>query len=132
MPNIKPIPARLKKLESSDLLPIKDLNGDYLVVTKQETNLVIKELLEVQSDALLNDKVKKIVKSFETIVDGPLKKGIDVRLDDLSRDVEAHINYRIDNLAKNITEMLITKNFNDEVNRKVEEKLKNIKTKGKF
>jgi hypothetical protein len=129
---MKPVPARLKKLESSDLITIKDSNNDYLVVTKQETTLVIKEMLESQSQTLLNKKVKEVILRFDEIVDGPLRQGINVRLDDLTRDVEAHINYRIDNLVKTISETLITKKFNEEVDRKVEEKLKQIKLKGKF
>ena len=78
MPIQKPIPQRLKKLEASDLLSIKDSNGDFLVFTKQETAKVIKNFIYTELGEELNDissniasvekkKLEKIVNKKESV-----------------------------------------------------------------
>jgi hypothetical protein len=60
MPVKKPIPQRLKKLESSDYMQVRDANGDILVVTKQETNAVIKQMLEREYNLLSEKTIMRL------------------------------------------------------------------------
>ena len=128
--NIKPIPQRLRSLNKSELIPLQDANGDYLVITKQETNNIIKELIEVHSEIHLKKSIASVSKKFDEFVAREINPLISKEVQTLQKEVSAYLEYRIDNLANSICESLITKKFNEEVERRVSEKIKEIK--GKF
>jgi len=128
--NIKPIPQRLRSLNSAELVPLQDSNGDYLVITKQETNEIIKELIEVHSEIHLKKAITNVSKKFDDFVAREINPLISKEIQTLQKEVAAYLEFRIDNLANNICETLITKKFNEEVERRVSEKIKEIK--GKF
>lgn len=120
----KPIPQRLKKLESSDLLSIKDSNGDFLVVTKQETTHIIKEFIKNEVINSADDFSSKQRKAME--------KRVEANLDKIEKSLIAFIDYKFDMLAEKACDMLITRKFNEEVLKKAEELITKKKLKGKF
>jgi len=121
----KPIPQRLKKLESSDLLPIKDKNGDFLIVTKQETTNIIREFVK--------NEVLNFSDNFIDTQNKTFQKNVDSRMAYIEKSIDAFIEYKFNLLAEKVCDMLINRKFNEEVNRKVEEHINNKKKyKGKF
>lgn len=124
MPRQKPIPQRLKRLEASDYMQVRDINGDILVVTKQETNAVIKEMLEREYKLLSERTIEK--------VETNLKQLVSERISQIEKEAEAFINHKIDEMAYKICDMLITRKFNEEVEKRAEELLRQKQTKGKF
>lgn len=133
---VKPLPARFKKLEESDIMNINGKNKEVTLVTKQETRSVIKELLEGQCDALLKKASAKVITDFDKIIEENVTPTYNTKFEELKRDIAAYIDFRIDVLAKNITESLLTRKFNEEVERRVEkmveEKLRIERLKGNF
>jgi len=124
MPRQKPIPQRLKRLEASDYIQIRDANGDILVVTKQETRSVIHEMLEHEYKLLSHRVIKKI--------EDDLTKQIEENFKTFEKDAESFINYKIDQTAEKICDMLITRKFKEEVEKRAEELLTQKQIKGKF
>jgi len=115
----KPIPQRLKKLESSDLLPIKDKNGDFLIVTKQETTNIIREFVK--------NEVLNFSDNFIDTQNKTFQKNVDSRMAYIEKSIDAFIEYKFNLLAEKVCDMLINRKFNEEVNRKVEEHINNKK-----
>lgn len=124
MPRQKPIPQRLKRLEASDYIQIRDANGDILVVTKQETRSVIHDMLEHEYKLLSQRVIKKI--------EDDLTKQIEENFKTFEKDAESFINYKIDQTAEKICDMLITRKFKEEVEKRAEELLRQKQIKGKF
>lgn len=124
MPRQKPTPQRLKRLEASDYIQIRDANGDILVVTKQETRSVIHEMLEHEYKLLSQRVIKKI--------EDDLTKQIEENFKTFEKDAESFINYKIDQTAEKICDMLITRKFKEEVEKRAEELLRQKQIKGKF
>jgi hypothetical protein len=124
MPVKKPIPQRLKKLESSDYMQVRDANGDILVVTKQETNAVIKQMLEREYNLLSEKTIKRLEKKLFDLVE--------TRISQIEKDADAFIGLKIDEMAEKICDMLITRKFKEEVEKKAEELLIQKQIKGKF
>jgi hypothetical protein len=122
----KPLPQRLKKLENSDLLSIKDSNGDFLVVTKQETTKVIKDFIEAQFSNELDEMSRNIATSEKR----KLEKIVTDRLNDIEKNIDAFIEHKFTLLSEKICDMLITRKFGEEVNKKAEELL--LKKRGQF
>ncbi len=129
MPIQKPIPQRLKKLEASDLLSIKDSNGDFLVFTKQETAKVIKNFIYTELGEELND----ISSNIASVEKKKLEKIVNKKLLEVEASIDAFIAYKFDLLAEKVCEMLINRKFNEEVDKKAEELLRQKKEeRGKF
>lgn len=124
MPRQKPIPQRLKRLEKGDYIPIHDNNGDILVVTKQETKAVIKEMLEQHYQLLSQRSIQKL--------ENNLTKLVESKTTQIETDAEAFINHKIDEIAYKICDMLITRKFKEEVEKRAEELLRLKQTKGGF
>lgn len=119
----KPIPQRLKRLESSDLIPMKDSNGDFLVVTKQETTKVIHDLVKAEIMNAGDDFIHNQRKELEAY--------ISKRFTHIEKSIDAFIEHKFDTLAEKVCDMLITRKFTEEVNKKVNEKI-NKKINGRF
>jgi hypothetical protein len=111
----KEIPRRFKRLEETDYMKVNDLNGDVLVVTKQETRSVIKEMLEYEYELLSRRAIQN--------VNVRLTEFIDEKFNLFQKDAEAFINHKIDQMAEKICNALITRKFNEEVEKKAEELL---------
>ena len=109
----KPIPQRLKKLESSDYIKIHDTNDDILVVTKQETKLVIKEMLEREYGLLSKRSLNKMEENITKLVEE--------KISTFEKDAESFINHRIDQMAEKICDMLIMRKFKEEVEKRAKE-----------
>lgn len=128
----KPAPARLKRLEESDYITIKGEQKDITVVTKQETRSVIKELIEKECGPALIKATTNILSTFDTMIESNIKPEMNEKFSTMQKDVVAYIDFKIDILSQKICEMLITRKFNEEVDKRVNEKLEKLKTKGKF
>ena len=124
MPRQKPIPQRLKKLEATDYIQIHDGNGDILVVTKQETRSVIREMLENEYELLSKRSLKK--------VEDDLAELVNQKFSIFEKDAEAFINHRIDQVTEKICDMLIMRKFKEEVEKRAEELMIKKLSKGKF
>lgn len=124
MPKQKPIPRRLKRLESTDYMQINDSNGDILVVTKQETKAVIREMLEDEYNLLFKRSIKKLETNITQFVENNISS--------FEKDAEAFINHKIDQAAEKICDMLVMRKFKDEVEKRAEELLLKKQAKGKF
>lgn len=128
----KPTPARLKRLEESDYITIKGEQKDITVVTKQETRSVIKELIEKECGPALIKANSNIISTFDTMIDNNIKSELNEKFSVMQRDVVAYIDFKIDILSQKICDMLITRKFNEEVDKRVNEKMEKLKTNGKF
>ena len=117
------LPQRLKRLESSDVLSIKDSNGDFLVVTKQETANVIREFIR--------NEVINISDGFSENQKKEINKRIDENFRTIEKSVDSFIEHRFNLLAEKVCDMLITRKFTEEVAKKVDSLL-NKKQRGKF
>ena len=129
----KVTPRSLKKLTEDDILRIELENEDCLVVTKQETAKVIRDLLN-QEVGNLND--------YQLVLDA--KKQIDENLNKLSetlktytvnklakveKDINAYIDFRIDTTAQKLTEALLSRKFNEEIDKRVNDIIEKAKLK---
>lgn len=124
MPRQKPIPQRLKRLEATDYMQIKDANGDILVVTKQETKAVIKEMLEYEYELLSRRAIQNVQKRLTEMVESKTSQ--------IEKEAEAFINHKIDEMAHKICDMLIMRKFKEEVEKRAEELLIQKQIKGKL
>ena len=128
----KPAPARLKRLEESDYITIKGEQKEITVVTKQETRSVIKELIEKECGPALIKATTNILSTFDTMIESNIKPEMNEKFSTMQKDVVAYIDFKIDILSQKICDMLITRKFNEEVDKRVNEKFEKLKTKGKF
>ena len=128
----KPAPARLKRLEESDYITIKGEKKEITVVTKQETRSVIKELIEKECGPALIKATTNILSTFDTMIESNIKPEMNEKFSTMQKDVVAYIDFKIDILSQKICDMLITRKFNEEVDKRVNEKFEKLKTKGKF
>ncbi len=108
-------PRKLQAFVQDDLLPIKDRNDDFLVVTKIETKNVIKEYI--------NDEFKFLTQKVVNTHRESLEGDIDSRMAFVEKSVSAYIDYKFDKLAESICDLLITRKFKEEVERRVNERL---------
>ena len=121
MAKIQNTPRRLKSLTSEDVLSIKDANGNYLVVTKQEVDYTIRQMVRNEMDFFTDEAIKGRKKECEEM--------IRVKTEAIERSIYAMITFKFDKLAEKVCDLLITRKFNEEVERKVNLKLAQMKTK---
>lgn len=138
MPDISPFPAkntprRLKKLTDDDILRIDLEDDNCLVVTKQETAKVIRDLLDAEVGnlndyQLVLDAKKEIDKQLEKLSD-TLKTYTVNKLAKVEKDINAYIDFRIDATAQKLAESLLSKKFNEEVDKRVNDIIEKAKLK---
>jgi hypothetical protein len=128
-------PSSLKRLEKKDLLSIKDSNDDVYVVTKQETANVIREFVKNEmdnlSDELSESRKKKLIKEVNDKM-GNVEDVLNKRLAEITKELAAFIDYKFDELAERACDMLITRKFLEEVDKRAEQKLLEKQARGKF
>ena len=108
-------PRRLRTLADGDLINIKDKDDNFLVITKIETKNVIREFIKDEFDFLTNKVVINQSKEIE--------KDVNRRIEGIEKSVSAYIDYKFDKLSEKICELLLNRKFNEEVERKVKERL---------
>lgn len=128
--NVKPV-RRLKKLERSDLLPIKDINGDFLVVTKQETATIIREFIKNEfanmEDIFVMDRER-----FEQIVHTRTKqaeKEINEKLGMFEKAIGVYLEHKINNFTEHFCEKLLNRRLEKEIEVKVEKRIEELRLK---
>jgi len=120
----KPIPQRLRRLTESDYLKISFDDEGALVVTKEETEDVIKQMLVNNYHLTASEIVSNLEKC--------LKNEIDAKFDCIEKELSAYIEFKINNLSEKLVEMLLNRKFNEEVDKKVQLRIQELKIKGKF
>lgn len=119
---------RLKRLDATDLLKVPTENDDYLVVTKQEVANIIRKFIQNEIGNL-PDEISKSHKE-------ELVKDINKKISVIEKELSAFIDYKFDMLAEKACELLISRKFNEEIEKRVQERaeyLLNEKLKkGKF
>lgn len=128
-------PRTLKRIEPSDLLTIKDEKDDYYVVTKQETAKVIRDFIASEIGNLpdeISEKHKKRI--FDELNKRMLaiENMMTTRISEIEKEIAAFIDFKFDNLAEKASELLINRKFMEEVNKKVEDKLLQKRTRDRF
>jgi ABC-type sulfate transport system substrate-binding protein len=106
---------RLRTLSEGDLINLKDKDDNFLVITKIETKNVIREFIKDEFDFLTNKVVINQSKEIE--------KDVNRRIEAIEKSVSAYIDYKFDKLSEKICELLLTRKFDEEVDRKVKERL---------
>ncbi len=117
MPTIKrnKEPRKLRTLNECELINLKDKDDNFLVITKIETKNVIREFIKDEFDFL----TQKTVANKTIEIEGDVSK----RIEKIEKSVSAYIDYKFDVLSEKICELLLTRKFNEEVERKVKERL---------
>ena len=122
------LPRKLKKLEPSDILTVKDNNDDLYVVTKQEVARVIREFITNEIGNLPDEISERHKKD--------LASKINSKMEILEKELVTFIDYRFDTIAEKACEMLLSRKFTEEVNKRVDERIEKIilkkQAKGKF
>ena len=120
--------SRLKRLDATDLLKVPTENDDYLVVTKQEVANIIRKFIQNEIGNL-PDEISKTHRD-------DLLKSINQKISIIEKELSAFIDYKFDALAEKACDMLISRKFNEEVERRVLERTEYLLTekqkKGKF
>jgi len=100
MPDLREkLPRKLKKLEPSDILTVKDNNDDLYVVTKQEVARVIREFITNEIGNLPDEISERHKKD--------LASKIGNKMAILEKDLIAFIDYKFDTIAEKACEMLL-------------------------
>lgn len=139
-------PRRLKKLEASDLLTLITDSKDTLVVTKQETAVIVSSFIKSECSGILDElkneisyaakdiqhnKVELLNEELSRRVNELDKKMTD-KLNIIEKSIDGFIEHRFNELSEKICNLLITRRFNDEVNKKAEELLHKKSVGNKF
>lgn len=119
---------RLKRLDATDLLKLPTENDDYLVVTKQEVANIIRKFINNEIGNL-PDEIAKNHKD-------ELIKHINQKVSIIEKELAAFVDYKFDMLAERVCDMLISRKFNEEVDKRVQDKAESLilekQKKGKF
>jgi hypothetical protein len=129
MPDLREkLPRKLKKLEPSDILTVKDNHDDLYVVTKQEVTRVIREFITNEIGNLPDEISERHKKD--------LASKINNKMAILEKELVSFIDYKFDTIAEKACEMLLNRKFIEEVNKRVDERVEKIilekQKKGKF
>jgi hypothetical protein len=127
----KPLPANLKKNEPSDYITINGANKEVTVISKQETKLIINELIMKECESSLKKATRDLLLTYDKMIDENIKPDLDEKFLHLQKEVVAYIDFKLDILSQKICDLLITRKLNEEVDKKVSEKLQQAR-KGKF
>lgn len=130
---------RLKRLDATDLLKVPTENDDYLVVTKQEVAHIIRKFIQNEIGNLPDeittkhrDEILKEVNKKNLIIEKELKD----RLSTIEKELSAFIDFKFDALAEKACDLLISRKFNEEIEKRVQERTEYLLTekqkKGKF
>ena len=124
--------AKLKRLEESDILRI-DFNDQSLIITKQETGNIVRGFLQAEFNNEITSLKEHFFKVTEEIINNDnLKQNVNNKMCEIEKSIDSYIEYKFDQLAQKISEHLLSRAFNEEVERKVNELIEKKKLKGKF
>lgn len=119
---------RLKRLDATDLLVVPTEDENKLVVTKQEVANILRQFISNEIGNL-PDEIAKNHKE-------ELIKHITQKIEIIEKELLAFIDYKFDTLAEKACDILISRKFNEEVEKRVEEKAERLiiekQKKGRF
>jgi hypothetical protein len=100
---------------SSNILQFENKNGDNIVITPLELKEHITDFIVNEVDLYVDDTVKQYREQ--------LQRRFDVQISNL----EGHINDKINKITEDIISTTTSRLINEEVNRRVDEKLRKIR-----
>lgn len=127
------LPRNLKRLDESDLFTIKDEYGDNIAVaTKQEAASIVhsfvKQQMKDMGEEFWNDeKLNFSLKAKEN--KDALEKMINDKIARMEKEIGAFIEHKFDLVVEKMCEDLLSRKVKEEINRRVEEALEQIKLK---
>ena len=93
-------------------------NEDSLILTLEETQVFLKGFIETEL-GYYTDEVSRKRKT-------EVEERLNLRLIQLQEDILAHVNYKINKITERIVEATITRVVEEEVDKRVKEKLKKL------
>lgn len=99
----------------SNVLKFENKNGDNIVITPTELREYITDYLTREVDLYADDTVKQYREQLQR------------RLDVQMSNIEGHINDKINKMTENIISTTTSRLINEEVNKRVDEKLRKIR-----
>lgn len=109
------------KLNNPDLIQVDRTKGDVFVITTQAAKNIIQEFIRSQME-FFSYEVSKEQRYI-------LEKRIDEQMNKLNSSLTNLINDKFDKLSESIVEKIITRRFNEEVERMVNRKINDINKK---
>lgn len=140
-------PRRLKRLDETDFYSLEDENGNIVLVTKQETANVIRQHIQDEVSKLdeyyianqldkiqedFNDVAFELKKELEHQISSGLariKSDIDQKMGELEASVGKYLDYKFDLVAEKMCEKILSKEINQEVEKRLAAKLEEIRLK---
>ena len=111
---------RLAELNiDEDAISFENKNGDLIVVKPKEIKEVIREYFNEEMELYTDETI--INHRFQVITN------VDKKMGEFEHKMEQHINDKIDSLTERIMETIISRVIEDEVTKRVDIKLKQIK-----
>jgi hypothetical protein len=121
--NLQDWNADRKKLSDlhvdEDVLSFENKHGDLVVIKPNEVKKVIKEYVVDELDLFADDEIVNL--KFKVV------SNVSARLEEFEERMLLHINEKIDALTEKIIQKILGRVVEDEVNKLVDEKLKQIK-----
>jgi hypothetical protein len=121
--NLKDWNANREKQSEShvdfDTLTFENKDGDLVVIKPNEVKKVIKSYLVDELDLFADDEVVNLKVKVVS--------NVSARLEEFEERIQQHIDEKIDALTEKIIQKILGRVIEDEVNKLVDEKLKQIK-----
>ena len=102
-----------------DTVSFENKKGDLIVVKPKEIKEVIREYFNEELELYTDDVIMN--SKFEVVTN------VSKKMDIFERRMEQHINDKIDSLTEKIMENILSRVIEDEVTKRVDKKLKQIK-----
>ena len=118
---IKNIPEKFKGNNGVSYVRLVNEDDEVHILTEQETRSIIKEMIYKEIDFHSSEVIEKFKEKSE--------ENLSAGFWHVDEELNKFINRKFDALSDKIVDMLITRKFNEEVEKRVNEKLKQ---KGKF
>jgi hypothetical protein len=105
--------------EYEDTVSFENKKGDLIVVKPKEIKEVIKEYFNEELELYTDESI--INSKFQVVTN------VSKKMEEFERKMEQHINDKIDSLTERIMEAILSRVIEDEVTKRVDKKLKQIK-----
>ena len=102
-----------------DAISFENKNGDLIVVKPKEIKEVIREYFNEEMELYTDETI--INHKFQVVTN------VSKKMDEFEHKMEQHINDKIGSLTERIMETILSRVIEDEVTKRVDEKLKQIK-----
>lgn len=101
-----------------DVIKVKNKRGDTLLLKPSEVNDVIMDLIQNQLGLFTDRKIKMHEDNVEKLISN--------YIGEMNKDLNDYLNDRFDKISEDIIHRVVTYKIEEEVNRRVENKLKKV------